>query len=102
MDIRAECEEIIRRLERAVNEPAVQLSEEVDEAERALTRVRDRLIEAGRRGRPWRSALARLNVALSLVIGVEYPLGGLHRNSLRQACDVIAGVIADQATPHAA
>ena len=102
IDIRTECEEIIRRLDRAVDEPAAKLSEDVDDAERALVRVRDRLIDDWRSGRPRPSALDHINVALSLVIGVEYPLGGLHRNTLRQARDVVTTVLAEGAAPRAA
>jgi hypothetical protein len=34
---------------------------------------------------PVRSGLDRVNVALSLVVGLEYPMGGLDRNMLKQA-----------------
>jgi hypothetical protein len=91
--IEGDCREAIRCLDRAMAELPAKLSEDVDEAERVLARVRDRLIELARRERRRPVALDRVNVALSLVVGVEYPLGGLHRDVVRQAREVVADIL---------
>jgi hypothetical protein len=84
-------------LERALGLPPAELTAEVDVAERAIARLRNRLIaelraapsadgvSSGRR----REALDAANVALSLVAGVEYPTAGIQRTLLEQASKVL-------------
>jgi hypothetical protein len=85
----------IEALERALGLPPAELTAEVDVAERAIARFRNRLIaelrvaptgdDAGHR----RQALDAANVALSLVAGVEYPAAGIQRKLLEQAREVL-------------
>ena len=81
----------LEALERALGQPPAELTAEVDVAERAIARLRNRLI-AGLRAAPAdgdahqrRRALDAANVALSLVAGVEYPAAGIQRTLLEQA-----------------
>lgn len=76
-----------------------ELGQEVDEIERIVARLRDALIErlrredaAGADTARTRRALDPVNAALSLVVGVEYPAGGIHRKLLEQAGAVLEGV----------
>ncbi len=74
--------------------PPAELKAEVDVAERAIVALRDALIvslrsasEAGAR-----RALDQVNIALSLVVGLEYPMGGLQRSMLEGARSVLQAV----------
>jgi hypothetical protein len=85
----------IEILERALDLPPAELTEQVDVAERAIARLRNRLIAelraatTGEDTRGLRGALDAANVALSLVAGVEYPAAGIQRTLLEQAIDVL-------------
>ena len=81
------CDEAIRLLGDALDKPPAELKAEVDVVERAIVALRDELIDRLRQTPTdsVRSGLDRVNVALSLVVGLEYPLGGLDRNMLKQA-----------------
>lgn len=87
----------VETLERALDLPPAELTAEVDVAERAIARLRNRLIAelraapAGDDTARRRQALDAANVALSLVAGVEYPAAGLQRKLLEQARDVLTG-----------
>lgn len=81
------CDEAIRVLDDALTKPPTELKAEVDVAERAIVGLRDSLI-ARRREAPSEQVQARLdevNTALTLVVGLEYPMGGLLRDMLQQA-----------------
>lgn len=45
--------------------------------------------------RRWWMVLERLNVALSLVVGVEYPAAGIQRSSLEQAHETLGQILAN-------
>ncbi len=66
----------------------------MDVAEKAINRMRDRLIDDARKAPPehqavLRAALHQTNVALSLIVGVEYPATGSQRKPLEMARDVL-------------
>jgi hypothetical protein len=79
----------IKLLEDALTRPPAELESEVDDVERQLAQVRDRLIEQvhapDAQSSDARQALDRVNAALSLVVGVEYPASGIQRKLLTQA-----------------
>jgi hypothetical protein len=81
------CREAIQLLDAATRMPPTELKAEVDVAERTIASLRDALIMRVRSGGDpdTRSALDKVNVALTLVVGLEYPLGGLQRTMLEQA-----------------
>lgn len=84
-------QEAIELIERAKQVQPRHLSEDVDAAERAVVRLRDELIERLRSERApdtaarTRAALNNVNMALSLIVGVEYPAAGIQRTLLEQA-----------------
>ena len=79
-------EEAVALIERALAMDAPEFGEEVDEAERAVAHLRDRLIQELRGGKDEvREPLNIVNAALSLVVGVEYSSAGLQRKPLEQA-----------------
>ena len=82
------CRHTVELIEQAQHEQPRHLSEDVDEAERAIVMLRDRLIER-LRSEPGatreRDALNSVNAALSLIVGVEYPAAGIQRKLLEQA-----------------
>ncbi|HEV7666061.1 MAG TPA: hypothetical protein VGQ62_21190 [Chloroflexota bacterium] len=85
-------------LDGALNRPPLELKAEVDDAERAVVALRDNLIDRCRQteNRPdsaLRQALDQVNVALSLVVGIEYPVGGLQRALIQQARQVLAALV---------
>jgi hypothetical protein len=92
------CDEAIRLLEDALKKPPAELKQEVDVAERAVVALRDGLIEQRREspGEQVQSSLDEVNVALSLIVGLEYPMGGLQRQMLDQARGVPQGVRAER------
>lgn len=64
--------------------------------ERELVRIRDELIiQCRRQGDPvavserGQTRLGQINVALSLVVAVEYPVTSIQRTALEQARDVL-------------
>ncbi len=95
------CQEAIAALERAQEAPPVQVSQEGDVAERAVVRARNILIlrlrqqDDSNRGAMWRGELDRLNGILSLAVGIEYPMAGIQRELIRQACDALKGLLGE-------
>jgi hypothetical protein len=85
------CDEAIRLLGEALDKPPAELKAEVDVVERAIVALRDALIDRLRQAPtdPVRAGLERVNVALSFVVGLEYPMGGLDRNMLKQARSIL-------------
>ena len=71
------------------------LKAEVDSAERAVAALRDELIERLRAAADprTRDALNTVNVALTLVVGLEYPMGGVQREMLEQARDALQATL---------
>ena len=67
----------------------------VDGIERALVRLRDNLIDQLRQNkspaetRRLRAKLDQANVAISLIMGVEYPAAGIQQQLLDQAYEVL-------------
>ena len=94
------CGDAIRLLSDALDKPPAELKAEVDVAERAVVAIRDALIERLRTAPTdrARSNLERVNVALSLIVGLEYPMGGLDRSMLEQARSILQ---AEQSTDFA-
>jgi hypothetical protein len=91
----------LQLLDDALRRPPRELKAEVDEAERAVVALRDQLIDRVRQSEdgPYpalRHALDQANVALSLVVGIEYPVGGLQRELIKQAHEVLAALPADR------
>jgi hypothetical protein len=85
----------IQALRKAVDEPAAALTQDVDVAERQIAELRNCLIlqlreaPAGPESAQTRRLLNEANVALSLVVGVEYPSGGIQRKLLESAQEVL-------------
>ncbi len=82
-----------KSVETALGLVPIKCLSQVDFAERAIVRMRDALIDELRRepnkDEKYRRALERANVALSMVVGVEYPATGSQQKSLQMACDVL-------------
>ncbi|MEJ2557989.1 MAG: hypothetical protein P8186_17550 [Anaerolineae bacterium] len=96
-----QCQEALTSLERVLEILPQWRFQEVDMAERAIVRLRDSLIDRMRgesapaeTGR-LRAALDRVNVALSLVTGIEYPAAGIQEVPLKQARDVLKDLLAE-------
>jgi hypothetical protein len=94
------CQRCVAQLEDALSRPPDQLSQKVDLVEREVAHLRDQLIAALRQqgtgaasGR--RAALDKVNAALSLIVGVEYPVAGIQRSALAQARDTLRQVLED-------
>jgi hypothetical protein len=96
------CTQARTMIAQALQQQPPQLGQEVDEIERTIVRLRDALITrlrqeqaAGADAARTRRALDPVNTALSLVVGVEYPAGGIHRKLLEQAATVLGAVPAE-------
>jgi hypothetical protein len=89
------CRQIAEKLDRSAKHAPREIEKEIDEIERELVRLRDELIIQSRRedpaaaSEPGQTKLTHINVALSLVIAVEYPVTSLQRAALEQARDVL-------------
>lgn len=82
------CAQAVAALDRALHERPDQLYGDLAHAVRCLVALRDALIADGRAGAPDAgNRLQRANALLSLVVGGEYPVAGLHRDRLQQARD---------------
>jgi hypothetical protein len=81
------CQHALDVLGDALQRPPGELKAEVDDAERAVVRLRDELIERYRANPEprTRSSLDKVNAALSVIVGLEYPMGGIQRKMLEQA-----------------
>ena len=85
------CREALQQLEEAQGLSPMEFIHKVDQAERAIVRFRNDLIDEIRRQpvmpatAPLRQTLDRVNGALSLVIGMEYPSAGIHRELMERA-----------------
>jgi len=87
------CRQIAEKLERAASLHPRELLEEIDRLERELVVVRDDLILHCRQENvvagPLQAQLEQVNVALSLVIAVEYPVTSIQRSALKQSHEVL-------------
>jgi formate-dependent nitrite reductase membrane component NrfD len=98
----AQCQQAVDRLTQAMQEPPAGLGRDVDAVEQIVTRLRDGLIQrlrhagAAPEATRWQAALARINAALSLIVGVEYPSAGIQRTALEQASATLAQVLTDR------
>jgi hypothetical protein len=85
-----------------LHEPPSCLGKDVDAVEQIVTRLRDRLIHRLRHAGSspeatrWQAALERINAALSLIVGVEYPIAGIRRSAIAQASATLAQVLTDR------
>jgi hypothetical protein len=84
----------IALLEDALEKPPAELKAEVDGVERAVAALRDQLIERLRAApdADVQASLESANAALSLIVGVEYPVGGIQRQMLEQARSALLAV----------
>jgi hypothetical protein len=92
------CSKAIEMLNQSIDEPTKALEAEVDRADRVLVRLRDCLIDRLRQEEEHhevnrlRKTLLKINTALSLVVAVEYPAGGIHRKMLGEAKEVLTNI----------
>jgi hypothetical protein len=96
------CLDAVQTLEAALKLPPLQLTSEVDLAERAVARLRDHLIDqlrqapSGPAAPHRRAALEQVNAGLSLIAGAEYPVAGIQRKLLEQARDVLKQLLGER------
>jgi hypothetical protein len=90
--VEAQAAVAVQLIDEALRKPPAEAREEVDVAERAVVVLRDRLIDELRAGADRRALLDRVNAALSLIAGVEYPVAKFQRRPLEQARDLLLGL----------
>jgi uncharacterized protein YPO0396 len=89
------CRRITEKIDRSTQLHPREIEKEIDEIERELVRLRDELIvrsrqaEADATGAQARTKLDHVNVALSLVVAVEYPVTSIQRSALQQANQIL-------------
>lgn len=95
------CEEAHQAIQNVLDTPPRDRHQIVDFGECALVALRDCLIALLREERPnrteekqqeLRAALEKVNLALSLIVSVEYPGTGIQQQSLEQARQVLEGL----------
>ena len=92
----AQCEQAVEKLDRAARLQPKEIEQEIYQIQRDVVRLRDSLIDRLRQSnagpsldRPHRG-LERVNAALSLIVGVQYPVTSIQPAALEQARDVLA------------
>ena len=87
------CRQIAAKIERVATLHPRELLEQIDEIDRELVGVRDDLILHCRQQKvatgPMQAQLEQVNVALSLVVAVEYPVTSIQRSVLKQSHEVL-------------
>ncbi len=97
-----QCKEAVASLDRLLETSPYPRFQELDVAERAIVRLRDGLIERLRQADAsaeiprLRGLLDRANIAVSLVVGIEYPAAGIRRQLLEMARDVLKGGLTEE------
>src|ERR1051325_1900654 len=85
--------QIAEKLERAATLQPREILAEIDQIWRGLVVVRGDLMSHCRRGNgaadAMRAQLEQVNVALSLVVAVEYPVTSIQRSALKQSREVL-------------
>ncbi len=89
------CQEAVTSLDNLLAAAPRERHQIVDRSEHAIVRLRDCLIErcrqetTGGEASALRSALDQVNIAVSLITGVEYPGTGLQEKPMVQARDIL-------------
>ncbi len=92
-----QCKGVVASLDRLLEASPYPRFQELGIAEQAIVRLRDDLIERLRQDGAsdetprLRGLLNRANIAISLVVGVEYPAAGVKRPMLEMARDALKG-----------
>lgn len=89
------CRQAAQQLNATLSEAPNVIVAQVDEVERAVSRLRDGLIAHRRAGSATArtsAALDRLNAVLSLIVAVEYPQGAMMRAYIEQARDSLHAI----------
>jgi hypothetical protein len=95
-----QCQAAVALLDRLLETSPYPSFQELDMTERAIVRLRDGLIERLRQDNAsaeaprLRALLERANIAISAVVGVEYPAAGVRRELLEMARDALKGALA--------
>ena len=98
ISIADQCRAATEKIERAMAKHGREFIREMDEVERMIVQLRDTLIDRLRRDEadgPNHAALERINNALSMIIGLEYPIAGIRRDTLEQVRNTLAGIAAE-------
>jgi len=88
----------VEALEQACAMKPAETKHEVDVAEVALLQLRDALIvqhrasQATQAAQRWRPTLDQVNAVLSLVVGLEYPAGGIQAKTIANALTALKAI----------
>ena len=99
--LEAQCRQAIEKLDAAIRLHARELETEVDQIQRDVVRLRDGVIERLRKtdrspvSSRCHTGLDGINSALSLIVGVEYPITSIQRSALEQARDQLKKILAE-------
>jgi hypothetical protein len=95
-----QCQAAVASLDRLLEASPYPSFQELDLTERVIVRLRDGLIERLRQDNAsaeaprLRGLLEQANIAISAVVGVEYPAAGVRRELLEMARDALKGGLA--------
>ena len=89
------CRAAIAAIDRALDDRPDKVYGDLADVVRALVQLRDHLVATQGQGANI-ERLVRCNTVLSLVIGAEYPLGGVRRDRIQQARDQLTALIQDR------
>lgn len=88
----------------ALDTDSTLIKKEIEAVEECVVRLRDHLIahlrrQGAQQAAALRPLLEQVNMALSLVVSIEYPAGGIHREALTETGAVLSGLLARAAAP---
>ena len=87
------CRQIAEELERSATLHPREIQKKIEQIERELVTMRDELILHCRQedgtAAPMQPQLEQVNVALSLVVAVEYPVTSIQRSALKQSHELL-------------
>ena len=87
------CRQIAEELERSATLHPREIQKKIEQIERELVTMRDELILHCRQedgtAAPMQAQLEQVNVALSLVVAVEYPVTSIQRSALKQSHELL-------------
>jgi hypothetical protein len=87
------CRQIAEELERSATLHPREIQKKIEQIERALVTMRDELIlhcrQEAATAAPMQAQLEQVNVALSLVVAVEYPVTSIQRSALKQSHELL-------------
>ena len=94
---RQAAEAALRQLDRLLAERPHEVHEDLSEAVRGIVGIRDDLIRRVRTDGSGKDVLDRVNQLVSIAVGAEFPVTGLHWDRIGTTRDMLRALLAEMA-----